>query len=182
MAPRVPRDVTDDGSGAGPDGDPGSGADVTVRPIAADEVEALVDDCWLPFAEEMAALDEYNALVDDPRPAAVAYRRERFEDDESATFVADDGGLAGYVAVNVSESAPVFSRGPTGQIGEVYVRPEHRGKGVATALLDRAHEWAADQGCERTALSVNVDNDAARSLYAESGYAPRRLKLDRPLE
>lgn len=156
--------------------------DASVRPIEPDELGRLVDDCWLPFAGEMAELDDYNALVENPRPAAVDYRRERFDDDDAATFVADDGGdLIGYVALSRSEPAPVFDRGPTGEIGEVYVRPECRGEGVATALLDRAHEWAAARGCERTALSVNVANEAARSLYDGQGYDSRRLKLDRPI-
>ena len=152
-----------------------------IRRLVEEDVEPLVDDLWLPFAREMAALDAYNALADDLRADALAYRRERPADD-AATFVADDGGLVGYTAVSYTEPPPVFARGPEASIEEVYVAPERRGEELATALLERAEAWARERGCERATLSVNADNDAARALYEDRGYGVRRLKMDRRLD
>jgi len=76
----------------------------------------------------------------------------------------------------------VFARGSEGHIEELYVGPEHRGEGVATALLARAEAWAGERGCERATLSVNARNDTARRLYESRGYAVRRHRMDRRLD
>jgi len=154
-----------------------------VRPIAEDEIPILVEELWRPFAEEMAALDPYNELAEGISDTALAYRREQFEDPDVATFVAErDGALVGYTAVQFSESPPVFTRGPEATISGVYVRPDYRGEGIATALLDRAETWASDRGCEYVTLSVNADNASAKGLYESRGYGVRRHKMDRALD
>jgi GNAT superfamily N-acetyltransferase len=158
--------------------------DAGVRPLREDEIERLVEELWLPFAREMADLDEYNRLVDaeSARDHSLSYRHEQFEDDDSRVWVAEaDRGWLGYVRASVSAPPPVFDRGPTLQVGELYVVPGARGDGVADALLDRAAEWGEGRGCERVGLSVNAENDRARSFYDRRGFETRRLKLDRPL-
>ncbi|WP_424006665.1 GNAT family N-acetyltransferase [Haloferax denitrificans] len=170
-----------------------------IRPLRADEVEALVDDLWLPFAAEMGDIDGYDALAEDvdARAEALDYRTEQVETEGVQTFVAvadgesaaesgagpdsDERSLRGYVTVAASESPPVFARGPVAKVKDLYVAPAARGEGVGTELLERAHEWGRDRGCERAALSVHADNDAARSCYESMGYETRYLKLDRPL-
>jgi len=170
-----------------------------IRPLRADEVAALVDDLWLPFAAEMGDVDDYDALAEDvdARAEALDYRTEQVDAEGVQTFVAvadgesssgsetgpdsAEGSLRGYVTVAASESPPVFARGSVAKVKDLYVAPPARGEGVGTALLERAHEWGRDRGCERAALSVHADNDAARSCYESMGYETRYLKLDRPL-
>lgn len=159
--------------------------DVRVRPLREDEaeVERLVEELWLPFAREMAALDDYNELVDEAtaRDHGVSYRYEQLEDDDSRVWIAERGGWIGYVRASISSPPPVFDRGLTLRVGELYVVPEVRGEGVADALLDRAADWGEERDCERVGLSVNAENDRARSFYERRGFETRRLKLDRPL-
>lgn len=146
------------------------------------EAERVVDELWFPLAREMAALDDHNALADDPRPDAIEYRRQRLVDDATCLRVAVvDGEWVGYVQATYRESPPVFARGDALHVDELWVAPDHRGHGIATELLDRAEDWGRKRGAERVALHVNVDNESARELYAERGYDTRRLYLDRPL-
>ncbi|QOS12512.1 N-acetyltransferase [Haloferax sp. Atlit-4N] len=164
-----------------------------IRPLRADEVDALVDDLWLPFAEEMGDIDDHDALAEDAdvRAEALDYRTEQVEAENTRMFVAvaaagaesdsAERSLRGYVTVADADSPPVFARGSVAKVKELYVAPEARGEGVGTELLERAHEWGRDRGCERAALSVHADNDAARSCYESMGYETRYLKLDRPL-
>ncbi|AKU08340.1 GNAT family N-acetyltransferase [Haloferax gibbonsii] len=164
-----------------------------IRPLRAEEVDALVDDLWLPFAEEMGDIDDHDALAEDAdvRAEALDYRTEQAEAENTRMFVAvaaagaepdsAERSLRGYVTVADADSPPVFARGSVAKVKELYVAPEARGEGVGTELLERAHEWGRDRGCERAALSVHADNDAARSCYESMGYETRYLKLDRPL-
>ncbi|TVT36408.1 GNAT family N-acetyltransferase [Amycolatopsis rhizosphaerae] len=50
------------------------------------------------------------------------------------------------------------------------VRPEHRRRGLAKALLAASGMWAAGHGATRCALQVSVDNAPALALYAALGF------------
>ncbi|ELZ96877.1 N-acetyltransferase GCN5 [Haloferax mucosum ATCC BAA-1512] len=162
-----------------------------IRPLHADDVPALIDDLWLPFAAEMGDIDQYDALADDVdvRSEAVAYRHSQLDDDDVRTFVAvgedgdegSDASLLGYTTVSYSEAPSVFARDSVAKVKDLYVTSDARGDGLGTALLERAHDWGRERGCDRAALSVHARNDVARSCYEELGYETRYVKMDRPL-
>jgi GNAT superfamily N-acetyltransferase len=155
----------------------------TIGRLHEDDIEPLVEDLWLPFALEMAEVGEFDALAaDGVRENALAHRREQFDNDDRATFVAsEDGKLVGYVSVEYRESPPVFARGDAGFVHGLYVVPDSRGTGLASDLFGRAREWADEQGCAHLELGVHPDNEPARSIYREWGFEPVREKLVRPL-
>ena len=67
------------------------------------------------------------------------------------------------------------------EMQDVAVRPEHRRRGVATALTAATEEEAAARGFDRLTLTVSLDNDAAQALYRGLGYGdagipPRRVQ------
>jgi ribosomal protein S18 acetylase RimI-like enzyme len=67
------------------------------------------------------------------------------------------------------------------EIQDVSVRPEHRRRGVASALAEAAEREAGSRGFGRLRLTVSVDNDAAQTLYRGLGYGdvgvpPRRVQ------
>jgi ribosomal protein S18 acetylase RimI-like enzyme len=66
------------------------------------------------------------------------------------------------------------------ELQDVSVSPEHRRRGVATALADAAERVVVERGSTRLRLSVSVDNNAALALYRRLGYSdvgipPRRV-------
>jgi len=63
----------------------------------------------------------------------------------------------------------------------LYVEPDHRRQGLATALLQTARRWAKAQGHSHMTLQVFADNAPARALYAALGYTTDALLLKRPL-
>ena len=161
------------------------GSGLELREIREDELELLVTDCWLPFAEEMAELDDYNALSEHVRngdlDGSVAYREKLFADEDQRTYVAVENGLVGYTTAERTKTPPVFARGPAVNLGELYVAESHRNEGIASALIERVERWAGAVGAERVTLSVNADNEPAKSLYDRHGYEIRRHKLDKPI-
>jgi RimJ/RimL family protein N-acetyltransferase len=56
-----------------------------------------------------------------------------------------------------------------GEIG-MMVEANWRGRGVGTALVEAAVEWARARGLHKLALSVFPHNDAAIALYRKSGF------------
>jgi GNAT superfamily N-acetyltransferase len=163
---------------------------VRIRELAADEVETLVDELWLPFAREMAAAESHDALADEAavREQAVEYRRGRLDDEDVVTYVAeaedddeDTGGdaaeLLAYAEAEVRESPPVFERGAECYVHGVYVRPDHRAEGLADDLMARLEAWGRERGCEHATLDVHPGNEAAKALYDDRGYRVLREKL-----
>src|SRR5205085_8249972 len=66
------------------------------------------------------------------------------------------------------------------EIQDVWVLPERRRSGVATALTVAAEDAARARGAERISLSVGIRNAAARALYVglgfeDAGLAPERV-------
>jgi ribosomal-protein-alanine N-acetyltransferase len=82
-------------------------------------------------------------------------------------WVAVDDAVRGYA---VSALA-----GDVVDLQRVAVAPEHRGRGVASALVTTLLDAARADGAERVLLEVAADNAPALELYARHGF----VEIDR---
>lgn len=87
-------------------------------------------------------------------------------------WIARDGGrAAGYlIAVYVFSLEHL---GLTAEIDELFVLPEHRGRGIGAKLLQAAESEFARRGCTHASLQLGRDNGAAREFYRSLGYRER---------
>ncbi|NLU70995.1 GNAT family N-acetyltransferase [Streptomyces sp. HNM0574] len=117
-----------------------------------------------PYAKAVAQSDEF-------------WRRRAAQGDRgrvAQTFVGEPAGAdsaagvarwAGMVTVLVEKDSV--------DVVGVYVRPEHRGTGLAGQLFAAAEEWARPLrriGVRRMRLHVHEDNPRAEALYRRLGY------------
>ena len=104
-----------------------------------------------------------------PYPGAVF--DDAFVDDYLALVASEDGELAGCVYVNTTSDSLGFVFG-------LYVRPEHRRRGLARDLMRAVARELHDIGREYVVLSVDTPNGPARALYADLGFedAARTLR------
>ena len=95
--------------------------------------------------------------------------------------LAGDATLVGVVGL--SRETRAKSRHKAVVFG-MFVAPEHRRRGVGTALLAYAiAEARAQQGLEQLVLTVTASNASARRLYARHGFRsfgvePRAIRVD----
>jgi mycothiol synthase len=83
-------------------------------------------------------------------------------DDEPAGWVALAGGaLVGYARVGAERDLANLE-------DESCVHPDHRGRGIGTALLDRAEAWGRERGLAR--FHVHVVNEGGRRLVEARGH------------
>lgn len=85
----------------------------------------------------------------------------------------EDGGRAvaeitDAAGVRIGRGAAVLD-GDWLAVHDLVVEPEHRGRGVATALLRELVSWAAERGGRTVWLHVELSNGPARGLYERAG-------------
>ncbi len=80
------------------------------------------------------------------------------------------GGLPALGFVHLMPSISTVAMRPIWLLEDLYVVPAGRRKGVATALMTYAENFARETGAERLTLATAHDNRRAQSLYKRMGY------------
>jgi ribosomal protein S18 acetylase RimI-like enzyme len=110
-----------------------------------------------------------------PEYYGVSLEQELAEVDEilgdGLAFVAEDGGqLTAFALARRKE-------GTRGLLSDIYVRPEARRQGLATALTAAVREALAATGATHVTLSVDPRNETAREAYRSWGFREQALTL-----
>lgn len=101
--------------------------------------------------------------------------------DLGQVLVLRDGPLAvGMVSLLFLPSTALGGR--VALLEDMVVRPDARGSGAGSRLLEAAVEFARSAGCLRVTLLADADNAAAQRFYARHGFGrsamiPMRLPL-----
>lgn len=83
----------------------------------------------------------------------------------STVFLAaedDRGNVVGYIGMYLMK--------PEGEITNVAVAKEVRGRGIGAALVAVMQQWAEEHGIERIVLEVRVSNAPAIHVYEKKGF------------
>ena len=119
------------------------------------------EDDRLPLARLFAAVaEERDGIATEP-PVDVEARAARW--DLEGTIVAVAGADV-IGSIHLGDSGHGFA-----DVG-MAVAKEWRGRGVGTALLDAAIEWARERGMHKLCLGVFAHNEAAIGLYRKLGF------------
>ena len=108
---------------------------------------------------------------------------ERILSDESAgtVYVAREEGLVVAMA-SLIYTVSTAEGGTAALFEDLIVLPSHRGRGIATALVEFIIAEARRRGVLRLTLLTDMQNQRAQALYRKLGFAdssmkPMRLKL-----
>jgi len=155
-------------------------AEPTYRPLEVDEI---------PIARDMRAamvreLNRTDPDADYPgwRERYAAFYAPQLREDTAALFVAEIAGRpVGVAAVYLAQNhrTQIFSK-PSAYVSNVWVEPDHRRKGIASALTRMTMAWAQGKGCEVVRLR---SSDMGRPVYAAIGFVPTdemELRFDAP--
>ena len=110
--------------------------------------------------------------------AAVRDKIEKSLSGEELLLVAQNGGVVGFLSCGINERKdPNYEIRKIGHIGGVYVVPEYRNQGAATALLKEAMRWLKERKVEYADLNVDVRNAAAITAWTAMGFKPHQYNL-----
>ena len=83
---------------------------------------------------------------------------------EVSALVADDAGaLAGFA--HIRKLHDTFTAGPAWFLDDLYVAPDHRGQGIARALIERGYADGIAGGGGTFRWITAADNETAQALY-----------------
>ena len=137
----------------------------SVRPTIPDDMPELV-----AMLRELAAFEQ--APAGSLRCTEEDFRRDGFGSQRrfDCLFAEADGKVAGFVILLPSYSSWLALPGLI--IHDLYVRPEARSKGAATALIAAARALAEERNCGRVDVNV-LSWNSARAFYEKQGFAPQ---------
>ena len=136
-------------------------AALSLRPAGADDLPVLMDMLRRFYVEDRIPLDE-------PRVRRGLTQLLADASLGAALFAEAEGRRVGYLVLGWCFS--VEQGGRHALIDELYLEPAARGRGLGTALLAAACDWARGQGAEVARLEVNRHNPRARALYLRHGF------------
>jgi len=121
-------------------------------------IVALLFDSYRSFYKQAPDVD-----------AAFNFIKERLQQNESVIFIA----FIKDNAVGFVQLYPIFTSVGMKRawlLNDLYIHVSSRGKGVATALLDAAKEFAKSTGSKWLMLQTASDNYTAQTLYKKNGW------------
>lgn len=123
---------------------------IEIRPALhadLDEIVAIENAC---FTDEAFTRRQLTYLIDQAK---------------GGCFVAtDEGKVIGYLSLLARPRYADI------RVYSIATAPETRGKGVGSALLERAAEYAREGKAKTITLEVSVTNEAALALYRKNGF------------
>jgi [ribosomal protein S18]-alanine N-acetyltransferase len=143
-------------------------AEVDVRPASREEVDACAG------LYEAVATERRWILAEPPidRGRLEALLRRIIDADDAALLVAElDGRVIGWTIVDFVDAATV-----TLGMG---VAEAWRRRGVGSALMASAIDWATAKHAEQMRLEVFPHNDAAIALYRRLGFRVEETQVGR---
>jgi len=137
-------------------------APCTVRPARPDDTPVL---CLLKW---QFALGEGATFV--VRATREDWMRDMFGPDARlAAVVAEAGGTVVGMAIITRRYCAGWV-GPLFAVDDVFVVPDHRGRGIGLALVAGAAQYAVEHGAPFIELTVREDNEQALRLYRRAGF------------
>lgn len=154
-----------------------------IRPASAADVPAV-----LPLVRAICDLhaardpDRF-VVVDDILARYAAWLPERAADPASVFLVAERPGpdgapaVVGYCVGTCEPAAPIFWVPACGWIHDVFVLPELRRRGLASALVRAAEGRFRALGVAQIRLHTGAFNEYARAAFAAMGYRPSVVEM-----
>lgn len=100
------------------------------------------------------------------------------ESDVCGVFVAElDGELIASGYALEKEAKDYEKHEKYAHLGFMFVKPEHRGKGVNQKILDALLDWAKRRNLTEIRLEVYSENASAIKAYQKAGFAPHLLEM-----
>ncbi len=153
-------------------------SEIVLRPAKLEELDVLLE-------FEQGIIEAERPFDPTLKPDHINYYdlKELIQSDRAEVVVAavnDEVVGSGYVKIQQSKPFQTFDH--HGYIGFMYVKPEHRGKGISQLILDEMANWAKSKNLVELRLEVYDGNSSAVKAYEKAGYKKNLVEMRLGLE
>ena len=160
-------------------------ADVAIRTATTDDLDSIVT-LWSDLVAGQRSHDSHILAAENESAARDVLSRYVVVNDvvvAEATETSDwsAGVIVGFAMYHLEEG--LYEMDVTrGVVENIYVIPTARGRGIGSALMERAEDDLREDGADTIILSVMATNRRALEFYRERGYEDQRIVLERALD
>jgi len=97
-------------------------------------------------------------------------RTELLNTDSAFYFIYYNNELTGYLKININEAQTESNGADFLEVEKIYIRTDFKGKGIGTALIQKATELASKYRKNKIWLGVWEQNFAAIAFYERLGF------------
>jgi ribosomal protein S18 acetylase RimI-like enzyme len=153
---------------------------VRIRPALVHDREFILD--LAQRLVEFGTVPGRDRLQMVARDRAVLAKALEQPSTDTALFVAEDdtGRSVGFIHLTTADD--YYTDSATGHIADVVVVPAEGGRGVGSALIAYAEEWARERGFAMLTLNVFAANRRARDLYNRLGFQEEWIRSIKRLQ
>lgn len=126
------------------------------------KVAAMADEIWHEWFPSIISEGQIDYMVE--KFQSVKAISEQLEKENYRYFMIMSGGeFVGYTAVRPDSDGRLF-------LSKIYVKKEHRGKGIGKAVFGSLKEICRENGLSSIWLTVNKHNDDSIAVYKKCGF------------
>jgi GNAT superfamily N-acetyltransferase len=151
-----------------------------IRPAGLDDREFIL--ALAPRLVEFGQVAGRDAAQMVARDRAVLIAALDQPSPDTELFVAEDDDGTALGLIHLTTDSDYYSDRETGHIGDVVVTAAAGQRGVGSALIAFAEEWARGRGFAMLTLNVFSVNRRARELYARLGFQEEWIRCIKRLQ
>jgi len=150
--------------------------EVRTRHATESDGEEILE-LWHKFTAHLSKYDDRYSHDEQADERWLRYFENQLVDSKYGTVLIaenDDGEPLGVLEARLMGDHPIFQLPNHGYVHGLYVREEHRQKGVAAAMLDAAAEWFSEEprNVDYYRIDVLADDDTASRMLESHGLEP----------
>ena len=126
---------------------------------------------WIEFMKYHEKIDRIFTTSEDAPLKFRSYLIEAIESDDSHVQVTlEKNEVVAYSISRITNYPPVFEIIPRGEIIELAVRSDQRGKGIGEKMLSNILSWFKERSITRIELRVAVKNTIGYNFWKRHGF------------
>ncbi len=154
-----------------------------IRKAGIDDLETLQR-----FNQELCLKEnmEFDKTIDteySSTDSAIRYYKKSIENDSYISLIAEEEGVPiGYLIGVIYKSEGYRNILDLGEVQNMYVQEDLRGKGIGSALMNYFKDWCREREVERIRVIASFDNKETIEFYKKVGFNEYDLVLEGDLK
>ncbi|MCP4459810.1 MAG: GNAT family N-acetyltransferase [Cytophagales bacterium] len=147
--------------------------ELSFRPATLDDLPILLD-----FEQGIIAAERPFDTTLAPNPIHYYDLEALIKSEDAEVMVAIVGEeVVGSGYANLKKSKPYLTQKYHAYLGFMFVKPEHRGKGINQGLTNELISWAKSKGLMEIILEVYDKNAPALRAYEKAGFTKNLVEM-----